>query len=111
MTNLIKVPATINIGSHSYRIWFDEREDDGDFKGSTLYRKREVLLNPSQHPQDLKITYLHEVIHTIAEAYSQRVPEEAVAVLAQGLGTFIYNNLDIDLDFSDIPSRKVDGRE
>ena len=107
---VIKVPSEIKIGAHTYKIWFDEREEDGDYKGSTLHRKREVLLNPLLHKQDLRITYLHEVMHILSDAYNQKMPEDEVGVMAQALGVFLYNNLGIELDFSNIPQRKIQGR-
>ena len=108
---IVKVPKEIKIGSHTYKVWFDEREDDGDFRATTLHGKCEVLLNPRLHPQQLRVTYLHEVLHVLGEAYSQKLPEEAVGVLAEALGTLLFSVLDLDFDFSDIPIRKVEGRE
>lgn len=107
---VIKVPREVKIGAHTYRVWFDEREEDGDYKGSTLFRKREILLNPVIHKQDLRITYLHEVLHAVTDAYNQKVPEEAIGVIAQAMGAWLYGDLGIDVDFSNIPHRQVQGR-
>lgn len=108
---IVKVPREIKIDPHSFKVWFDEREDDGDFGGTTLHRKREVLLNPKRHPQQLRVTYLHEVLHVLGEVYSQKLSEADTSVLAEALGAFLFGVLDLDFDFSDIPVRKVEGRE
>ena len=111
MSIVVKVPKEIKIGAHTYKVWFDEREDDGNFKGSTLYRKREIILSTELHPQDLRVTFLHEAIHMLTKAYSQVLSEDDVSVLGEALGAFLFGVLDLDFDFSDIPVRKVEGRE
>ena len=108
---IVKVPKEVKVGLHTYKVWFDEREDDGDYHGSTLHRKREILLNPKLHPQQLRVTLLHEVVHALCAAYSLKLQEGDVDVLGEALGTFLFSVLDLDFDFSDIPVRKVEGRE
>ena len=108
---VIKIPKEIKVGSHTYRLWFDEREDDGNFRGTILHSKREIMLNPKLHQQDLRVTFLHEIVHALNKAYSQNLPEDDVSVLGEALGTLLFSILDIDFDFSDVPTRKVEGRE
>lgn len=103
----LKVPTNIKIGSHEYKVLFDEREEDGNFRGSILHKYHEILLNPDIHPQQLRVTFIHEVMHAVAHTYSIVPPEEDVSRLAEGIAELLFNNLGVDLDFSDIPTRKV----
>lgn len=109
--NIVKIPKEVRIGSYTYKIWFDEREDDSDFKGSSLHRRHEILLNPEIHPQHRRVTFIHEILHIINECYGISPPEGDITRLGEGIGQFLFSNLDIDFDFSDIPHRKIDGRE
>ena len=103
----IEVQPKLKIASHTYQVLFDEREDDGDFRGSALHRHHEVALNPKLHAQQLRVTYLHEVLHVIDQSYCMHLSEDAVGPLAEGLAEFLFNNLGIELDFSKIDTRKV----
>ncbi len=106
---IIKIPPHIQIASHTYTLWFDPREDDSDFSGSALYRHHEVLLNPELHHQTLRVTFLHELLHIINLVFDIKAPEETVRGFGEGLANILFNNLDIDFDFSDVPTRKVEG--
>lgn len=103
----IKIPKTISIGSHDYNVIFDEREEDSEFRGSALHRHHEILLNPFTHPQQRRVTFLHEVLHVIDETFEVRPPDPDVSRLAEGMGQLLFSNLGIDFDFSDIPTREV----
>ena len=107
----IKIPKIIKIGSHSYKVYFDEREDDGDFRGSALHSHHEILLNPSLHKEQLRITFIHEVLHIIGQVFDMRdQSDECILKTAEGLGILLFSDLGISFDFSNIPTRKVNGR-
>ena len=106
----IKVPRVIKVGSHSYKVYFDGREDDGDFRGSALHNHHEILLNPTLHREQLRVTFIHEVLHIIGQVFDERMPEESTIRTAEGLGILLFSNLGIDFDFSSIPTRRVSGR-
>ena len=105
-----KIPYNIQIASHTYKVWFDEREKDGDFRGSALHRYHEILLNPDLHKQQIRVTFLHEVIHVICQTFDLSPSESETHRLAEGIADFLFSNLNINFDFSDIPIRKVEGR-
>ncbi len=109
--NIIKIPKEIRIGSHTYKVWFDEREDDSGFIGSSLHRRHEILLNPDIHIQQKRVTFLHEALHVINECYGIRPPDEDIERLAEGIGQLLFSNLDIDFDFGNIPTRRIEGRD
>jgi len=106
MVKSIRVPLSVSIGSHSYRVILDESEDDGDHSGTCLHHKSEIRLNPLIHKDQLRITYLHECIHLICRVYDINPPETEVTRLAEGIGELLYRNLELDLDFGNIPKVK-----
>jgi len=107
---IVKIPGIIQIGSHHYRVYFDEREEDGDFRGSALHRYHEILLNPNLHREQLRVTFLHEVLHIISQVFEVRPPEDDIVRLAEGLASLLFNNLSLDFEFEDVPTRVVEGR-
>ena len=103
----IKIPSTLKVGSHTYKVLLDEREDDGNFGGSALHRQRELLLNPATNNQDMHVTYIHEALHILARAYCINLEEDVVSSLGEALTAFLVNTLGIKFDFSNLPTRKV----
>lgn len=98
----IKVPPTIELGSHIYEVLFDAAQEDREFRGTFSDRRHKILLNPELHPQQLRITYLHEVLHTLFNFIGVTPPETDVIRLAEGLGEVLFTNLGIDFDFSTV---------
>ena len=109
MEGKIRVPREVTIGSHTYQVMFDGIQDDTGYDGITLHRKHEVLLNPDQDYQRLRITYIHEILHIVFRILDMDPPESDVVGLGELLGQFLFSNLGIELDFSSLPSaeRKV----
>ena len=106
MVQKIKVPLSVSIGSHSYKVTLDESEDDGSHNGTCLHNKSEIRLNSLMHKDQLRVTYLHECIHLICRVYDINPPETEVTRLAEGIGELLYRNLELDLDFGNIPKVK-----
>jgi len=55
----VKVPKVIQIGSHSYNVFFDEVQADQGNGGSISYKRHRIYLAPGLHPDELRISFLH----------------------------------------------------
>jgi len=105
----IVIPPIIKIGSHEYDIIFDEAQDDKSWRGTFSDRQHKIILNPKLHPQQLRITFLHEIIHLTCDLNSLEPPEQDVDRLAESLGDLLFRWLGVDLDLSEVPTleRKI----
>lgn len=105
----IKIPSKITIGSHEVELIFDGFQEDKGFRGTYSNRNHTILLSPTIHPQHLRITFLHELIHLICDVDDMNPPEQDVSRLSESLGDFLFRCLDLEFDFSEIPvlERKV----
>lgn len=102
----VKIPKVISIGSHSYQVFFDEAQEDSDYKGTASYRKHKIFLNPNLHPNQTRVTFLHEIFHIVGGVNDTHPPEQDVVRLAESFSDFLFRCLELDLDFSEIP--KID---
>ena len=102
----LAVPNIIALGSHEYKVFFDEREEDGDFNGSFLHRKAEILLNPNVPHHQLRVTFIHELVHAICRVYCVKLEEDDVSPLAEGITEILTRNFGIDFVFSTTPKRE-----
>lgn len=100
---VVKVPAVVELGSHEYEILFDEAHTgDKEFRGVFSSRMHKILLNPSLGHQQLRVTYIHEVVHAICDLGSVGAPEQDVAIIAEGIGELLFRGLGMDFDFSSV---------
>jgi len=99
----IKVPSTIEMGSHSYQVIFDSAQDDREFRGTFSDRKHKIFLSTCLHSQQLRVTFVHELIHLICELNDVRPPEQDINRFAEGVSELLFRNFDIDFDFSTVP--------
>ena len=102
----IRVPKEIKIGAHSYEVLLDESQPDNGYNGTCVHEREEIWINPLSHKNSRRISLLHEVIHLVGRVFDLEPTESSVSRLAEGLGEFLYENLGIELDWSDIPSIK-----
>jgi hypothetical protein len=102
----MKPPKSINIGGYVYSVTVDEAlanvvaldNGEGRVLGATRYRHQSIVLDPDQHPQQLRDTLLHEVLHALNDtAYAlgdPRTPieEETILRLTPPLLTLLRDN-------------------
>jgi len=100
----IIVPKVIKIGSHEYEVMFDALQEDREFRGTLLVRTHKILLNPSLHPQQLRVTFIHELFHLACEFNDLTPPESDVVGVSEALSDILFRSFDIDLDFSEVPT-------
>ncbi len=100
----IKVKPTLEMGCHRYKVVFDIREKDHDYDGTTWHNKETVSLNPDQPKVRMATCYLHESLHLISHVYSLDLSEDTIWRLSEGLGEVLIRNLEVELDFSEVPN-------
>lgn len=62
----MKIPKTIIIGPHTYRITFEKGLDyNHNALGQSRHTKGEIILEPEQSPTQLEESFIHEVLHCI----------------------------------------------
>lgn len=104
----IKVPKTIKIATHSYPVSYnkDLRCDEG-FVGKVKHRVPGIEIEPDQAFSQKNQTLLHEVLHIISRTYSCDLDEGNIDRIAEGFSELLFNNLGIELDWSEITPPKT----
>ena len=99
----IKVPNEIKIGVHAYgveynpHLWMEE-----ELKGSANHISQKIQIEPALAKSQQDVTFLHEVLHIINDQYRLRLSDDDVDRIANGWADFLFNNLQIEFDWSDI---------
>jgi hypothetical protein len=102
----IKVKPFVEIGCHKYSLFLDKEQSDHSWDGTTLHDKEKISINPDQPKVRLTTCYLHEVVHLISRVSALELPEDTVWRLSEGLGEVFVRNLEVELDFSEVPNAK-----
>jgi len=105
----IIIPREIKIGTHTYTIEFDPNLVADEAKwGLVHYRLGKILISPEHGKSHINITLLHEIIHIVDRLYRCNLDEDNIDRLAQGLGEFMFNNLEITFDWSKIRNENAE---
>ena len=100
----IKVPTEIQIGCHKFGVFLKDKtipEDDGNIN----YLLQDVKVRDNLPTSRKNVTFLHEGLHLINIIFSCDLREETVEKLSEGLGQLLFSNMDIELDWSGIPTK------
>ena len=99
----IKIPKQIKIGVFDYGVVFVPHlcRDEGN-RGKINHRKQRIEIEFDNPKSLLDVTFLHELVHQIEAVFGFDLPEEQSDHLAHGFAEFLFNNLDIEFDWSDI---------
>ena len=90
-----EMPDTIYLFPTFFTVGDTIKGDDG-LRGCAISNKREIRIDLDAHPEDLKVTMLHEVIHLIMEMGGFREQEErATDVMSMGILSLIRGNPDL----------------
>lgn len=102
----VKIPPKIKISTHTYSVVFDPhlRHDDGCY-GVANHRKQTVNIESSIPPTLRDQTFLHEVVHIIDKVFVCRMNEDDLERMSNGFADLLFNNLGIELDWSDIEGK------
>ncbi len=100
----IKIPKIIKILTHNYTVRFDEKElASAGCSGLARHLYQDIILsNRIYPPSELNQVFLHEVIHTIERHFGIKIDDADVDRLSEGLCVFLFDNLGIGFDYSDI---------
>jgi len=100
---LVKVPSKIKIGALKANVGISDyiRVDDG-YRGFFNQRTEELRLDTNLGGRSRDTVFLHEIVHMISINYESGLSEEDTSRVANGLFEFLYYNLGIELDWSDI---------
>ncbi|KKL20173.1 hypothetical protein LCGC14_2458140 [marine sediment metagenome] len=102
----MRVPKTITIGTHTYRITFDPYLilDKGK-RGNINHRTQWITIDPSLSGSVKNTTLVHEVLHIIQEVYSVSLGEGDTDRIAEGIAEMLAG-FGITFDWSDIEHLK-----
>lgn len=104
----VKVPREIKIAGRNYTIGLVEHlvRDEGS-RGMVYWHTQEIKLLRDTHPELKAVTFLHECIHVIDEHLNGRgaLSEEITCGLSEGLFQLLKDNLNIELDWSEIEEK------
>ena len=100
----VKIPKTIKMLTHTYSIEFNPKElASTGCSGLTRHYYQKIFLdNQIMPPSELDQIFLHEVIHTIERHMVIKLDDADVDRLAEGLAEFLFTNLCIEFDWSQI---------
>jgi len=103
----IKVSKEIKIGAHSYKVVYKKHlgKDQG-FRGTIEHRQEEIWIDPENPLCQRNCTLLHEAMHLISGVFSIGLEDDAIDRVAEGMAEFLFNNLGIEFDWSDIKEEK-----
>lgn len=101
----IKIPPKIKIGTHTYKIVFDRSIRTDDNRIGEVNHRTQVIKIWTEAPLSMRNeSLLHELIH-IAEFYFRVTIDDAdIDRIAQCMCDFLFDNLDIEFDWSAISS-------
>jgi len=99
----VKVPQKIKILTHTYNIRIDSRFTMGaGAQGITRHIYQEIILDGIQPKSELDQVFLHELIHTIERHFCVKLDDPDVERISEGLAIILFDNLGIELDWSDV---------
>ena len=104
----IKIPETIKIGSHRYKIMLDisKRLDDEGVYGEINHRLQRILIRKDRPDSRKREALVHEIIHCIDKVYSiDHLEEAVVGSLAEGLSQAL-DELGIDFNWTGVEVNK-----
>ncbi len=75
---------------------------DDNFRGLFNQRTEELQIDNQLGGRARDMTFLHEIVHMIAIDHEVEFDEHEISRVANGIFEFLYYNLGIELDWSDI---------
>lgn len=78
-------PAAILIIGKTFAVEYVDKVDDDDSSGEQRRDLQLIKVKGGQHPETLRETLLHEVIHAVEEQIALKLKERQVHALAMGL--------------------------
>lgn len=108
MKTVIKIPKQIQIGGHTYQVFYKPylSKDDG-IRGSIIHRKQVIYIEPENPISQQNATILHEILHFIDTIFDLNLTDEDTDRISEGLFQVLSDSFGIEFDWSDIVSVPV----
>lgn len=104
----IKVPDSIKIGGHKYRIILDsgKRLVDDNSNAEINHRKLEIRINATRPDSQKREALIHEILHGADRIFGDgNISEAVIGTLSEGLNQ-AFDELGIRFKWSDIKRGK-----
>lgn len=88
-------PRTVRVIGKTFAIEYVDKVDDEDSAGEHRRDAQLIKVRVGQHPETLRETLLHEVIHAVEEQLDLGMKERQVHSLAIGLFQVLRENRDL----------------
>ncbi len=102
----VKVPKEIKIGVYPYTVELvpNLKLNKGNW-GTTNHTEKTIVLDSALPSVELAQTLLHEVFHVVSVVFMCGLDEDNVERLANGMGEFLFDNLNIEFDWSSVQEK------
>jgi len=84
----MKIPKSIKVGGHTYKVSFVEKlwMREGNIGQVRHNTDQAIELDTALHPEQTTATFLHETLHAIDKVYNGgALSEDAIDAMAEGL--------------------------
>jgi len=103
MKTVVKVPKQVQLGGHTYKIFYKPYlSKDNGIRGRINHRRQEIHIEPENPVSQQNATILHEIIHFIETIYALDLTEEDADRISEGLLQVFSDGFGIEFDWSDI---------
>ena len=99
----VKVPKEIKIATHPYKVAYDShlRHDEACY-GQVNHRNQKINIELSVPLSVKNQTLIHEIVHIVDKVYVCRMDEDDLERISNGMAELLFNNLNIEFDWSEI---------
>ncbi len=100
----VKVPKTIKILSHTYKIRFGVKDlIAAGAMGLTRHLHQEIILDGTNiPPSELNQTLLHELMHIVERHFCLKMGDDDIDRISEGMAVVLFDAFGIELDWSGI---------
>ena len=99
----VKVPPTIKIGCHTYRVRLVKDLEDSGSDAEVNHKKETISIDPTTPLVRRNVSLIHEALHIISRVYHIDLGGEGVVgALSEGLGEFLLTNLGLEFNWEGV---------
>ena len=103
----VKIPREIKLLTHTITVKFDPKAVySAGTCGITKHIYKEIILDNYNLPKsELDQVFLHEYLHVVERHFAVKLDDNDIERISEGLANFLFNNLGIEFDWSDIQEK------
>ena len=107
MKTVIKIPKQIQIGGHTYKVFYRPylSKDDGN-RGGINHRKQVIYIEPENPASQKNATMLHEILHFIETVFALNLTDDDVDRISEGLLQVFSDGFGVEFDWGDIETEE-----